>query len=160
MLCSSRFSPGLVAPLALAAAFLFAAPAAAVDGVVILADGDTPTGAAGAVTTLRTPFVNGLGHVGFIGIAGGDNFVWVNNAVVFTAATETNYTLTTGDTDGMGLSDAGGWVFGPHLDADDSVYTNGGVQVLELDAATGLTNTFFASLDSLNSFIGLINDTT
>jgi len=135
----------LAAPLALLGAFLASSPAdAQIPATVVVQEGDTPAGAPGPVTGLRFPFTNGLNQVGFTGVATSSQFVWVNDAIVWLDTDETNVTLSGGDTVAsygfMGLDDAGGWVYAPHVDGEDGLWTNGGLLLVRGDPAPGFTS--------------------
>ncbi|RLB46669.1 MAG: hypothetical protein DRI90_27125, partial [Deltaproteobacteria bacterium] len=92
--------------------------------------------------TLRSPFTNGLNQVGFIGIAGNVQFLWADTGIVWLDTDETNVTLSVGgvaSTMAMGFDDTGGWVYGPHVDGEDGLWTNNGLLLVRADPAPGFT---------------------
>jgi MYXO-CTERM domain-containing protein len=107
---------------------------------VVVKDGDTPAGAPGAVTSLDTPITNGLGQVGFVGVAAGVTFVWFNTGIVWLNTDATTHTLTNGSFDRMGVSDTGGFAYAPLADSLDSLWTHTGLMFLEGDPAPTMTS--------------------
>ncbi len=134
----------LAAPLALLGAFLAAPPAAAqLAATVVIQEGDTPAGAPGPVTGLRSPFTNGLNQVGFTGVATSTQFVWVNDAIVWLDVDETNLTLggsSLWSSMTMGFDDSGGWIYAPHVDGEDGLWTNNGLLLVHGDPAPGFAS--------------------
>lgn len=137
----------LLAPLAVAVGVLAATPAAAqVRANVIVRGGDTPAGAPGAVTEVFNPYLNGLDQIGFTGVAGGVQMVWVDSGITWLDTDDATDTLTLGDTDGMGFSDSGAFVYSPLVNGDPSIYSDQGALFVLGDAAPGVSNGVIQSL--------------
>lgn len=119
---------------------------ALVDVTVVLQDGDTPAGAASAVDTLNTPFVDGAGRVGFAGdIVSSDGFVWYDAGIAWKNSDAVGFTLS-GAESTMGISGTGGFIYSPSTDGNDSVWTDSGLLAVENtqapDQPVGTTSTF------------------
>lgn len=133
-----------------AAAAAIASPALAVVPVTLIqAEGATAPGSgANTVTTVNSPYVNGLGQVGFTGIlSDGDRFVWFNDGITFLASSVASPVLT-GAESTMGISDTGSFLYSPSIDGNDGVYRKDGFRLAEGDAAPGLPVGNFISFGS------------
>ncbi len=108
---------------------------AVVDAVVVVQEGETPTGAPGPVTSLNSPFTDGNGVVGFTGTAG-EAFVWYDTGILWLSGDGLPSLLTGGEST-MGVSDSGGFIYSPSVDGDDSVWTHNGLLLTETAAAPG-----------------------
>ena len=99
------------------------AQAAVVSAWIVLAEGD-PLGGS-TVSTLNSPFTDGVGRVGFVGsLADNQRFIWWDNGPVFFSGSIPGLT---GGEGTMGVSDAGGFIYSPNVDGNDAVVTHGGV---------------------------------
>jgi MYXO-CTERM domain-containing protein len=115
---------------------------------VVLQDGDTPAGAPGPVQALRNPTTNTLGQVGFTGVAGNVQFVWIDNGIVWLDTDETTMVLAFSDNNRMGISDAGGFAYGPSVDGDEAVWTDAGLFFRGGTPAPGITNGVILTIES------------
>ena len=99
------------------------AQAAVVKAWIVLAEGD-PLGGS-TVSTLNSPFTDGVGRVGFVGsLADNQRFIWWDTGPVFFSGSIPGLT---GGEGTMGVSDAGGFIYSPNVDGNDAVVTHGGV---------------------------------
>lgn len=111
---------------------------AVVEATLVVQDGASPPGASGVVSTLRTPFVNGNGAVGFTGdVDVDDDFVWFDAGVVWSNS-DALPTVLSGAEDTMGISNTGGFIYSPATDSEDSVWTHGGLLAVENVQAPGM----------------------
>ena len=108
---------------------------AIVGAELVTQEGQTPPGAVTPVSSLNTPFTNGLGDVGFTGSIG-ENFVWFGTGITWLNSDGLPDTLTGAETT-MGISDTGGFVYSPSVNGDDSVWTHNGLLQTENVAAPG-----------------------
>jgi len=134
----------LAAALGCALAVLVAAPAAAqpVPADLIAVDGQPPPGETDPVSTLNSPFTNGLGQVGFTGAVtpaggGSGNFVWYDAGVVWFNADALPGNTLTGAEGTMGVGDAGQFIYSPSVDGDDAVWTHNGLLLADGMQAPG-----------------------
>ena len=116
---------------------------------VVLQEGDTPTGGGGAmVDILNAPFTDGGGRVGFNGsLTSGERFIWYDSGITFLDSSVVGATLS-GAESTMGISDAGGFIYSPSVDGDDSVWSQNGLVLRENIQAPGFpagTNNTFNS---------------
>lgn len=123
------------------------APAQPLPLTVVLKEGDTPAGAPGVVTTVDTPTTNGLGQVGFVGVAGSVTFVWFNTGIVWLNSNATTHTLTAGSLDRMGVSNTGGFAYNPLANGLDAIWTHNGLLFIEGNPAPTMTNFPLATLE-------------
>ena len=114
---------------------------------VVLQVGDTPAGGGGEmVDILNPPFTDGGDRVGFNGaLTSGERFIWIDAGITFLDSSVVGATLT-GAEGTMGISDAGGFIYSPNVDGDDSVWSQGGLVLSENVQAPGFpagtSNTF------------------
>ncbi len=122
---------------------------AVVDATLVVQEGDTPAGVAGAVTTLNGPFTNGVGDPGLVGDAS-DNFVWSGTGVIW-ANPDGLPTVLTGGEATMGIGDAGAFIYSPSIDGEDGVWTQAGKLARKTEPAPGLPgfNSTFHSRPSM-----------
>jgi hypothetical protein len=100
-----------------------------------------PGGGGGTFTTFNTPFTNGLGQVGFTGnLSVGGPYVFHTNQVIWVNADGLPDHVLTGTEGTMGISDAGGFIYSPSTDGQDSVYTHNGLLLRGTDPAPGLVD--------------------
>jgi len=134
-------------PVAAAALAVSAAAIASGPSIDIVAFGGQipPGGDGSAITSLNAPFTNSLGQPGFTGVlASGDRFVWVDSGIVWLNADgPLAYSIElTGTEATMGISDAGGFIYSPNADGEDSVFTHQGLLKRGTDEAPGLPGLF------------------
>ncbi len=141
---SIRFATALLAGLAGAAASV-AGPVVSVD--LIAYEGMiTPSSNGLAISSLNSPFTNGLGQVGFTGQltdpAGGTiGFVWVNDDIKWTNTDGLPSVL--GGAEGtMGIGNLGEFIYSPSVDGEDAVWTDQGLLLRADDAAPGMPGMF------------------
>ncbi|MEK6700871.1 MAG: hypothetical protein AABZ53_01285 [Planctomycetota bacterium] len=108
-----------------------------------VAIGDVLPGTAGLTcSTLNDPYTNALGKVGFTGNSSGGNFVWYDDQVVWLNTDALDYTLT-GAEGTMGISNSGGFIYSPTVNATgDSVWTQAGLLLNEGDPIAALPGKF------------------
>lgn len=137
---SNRITMALIAGLAGAAASV-AGPVTSVD--LIAYEGMVAPGSGGlAISSLNTPFTNGLGQVGFTGQvdngAGGTvGFVWIDNEVKW-LNTDGLPDVLSGAEGTMGIGNNGEFIYSPSVNGNDAVWTHEGVLLQDGDAAPGL----------------------
>jgi hypothetical protein len=89
-----------------------------------------------AISTLNSPFTNGLGEVGFTGnLANEDRFVWFDDGVIWLNSDAPKGIVLTGTELTMGISDDGGFIYSPSVDGNDSVWTDAGLLLKRGDPA-------------------------
>jgi hypothetical protein len=112
----------------------------AIPVTVVVQDGDVPPGEADPVSSVNSPFTNGVGQVGFTGglttISGTDNFVWRDGGITWKNSDAVGFVLT-GAEGTMGVSDAGDFVYSPSTDGEDSVWTASGLLAVAETQAPG-----------------------
>jgi hypothetical protein len=112
---------------------------------MVIREGDTPSGAAGPITALNSPFTSGDGVVAFTGTAAGDGFVWIGTDIVWLNSDAVGVTLTGGEST-MGLGNSGQFIYSPSLNGEDAVWTHDGFLAVENTQApgfaTGTVSTF------------------
>ncbi|MHC4908387.1 MAG: hypothetical protein ACYTF9_01530 [Planctomycetota bacterium] len=112
---------------------------------LVAIEGDAMSGS--TVATLNAPFTNGNGQVSFVAaLADSTRTVWFDTGPLFNSAEALPDTLTGGEST-HGASDAGGFIYSPSFNGEDSVYTSSGLLVRGDDPAPGLDGLFvtFAS---------------
>ncbi len=108
---------------------------------LVVREGDLPPGGGGnPVTTLGSPFTDGVGNVGFTGAvdAGGssDAFVWVDSGIVWRNS-DALVNMLSGAESTMGVGDSGEFLYSPSVDGGDAVWSEGGLVLRGGDAAPG-----------------------
>ena len=106
-----------------------------VEAVLVVQEGDIPTGGLTPVSSLNSPFTNGNGKLGFTGSIG-ENFVWYDTDITWLNSDGLPDTLTGGEST-MGISDTGGFIYSPSVNGNDSVWTQNGLLLTEGVAAPG-----------------------
>ncbi len=91
------------------------------------------------VSTLNTPFTNGLGHVGFVAaFDDATRGIWQNNGWIFVSPAGV-----TGGEGTMGIGNAPGtFIYSPAVSGNDAVYTNGGSLLKGTDPIPALPGRF------------------
>jgi len=126
-------APGLAGAVLLVGS---AADAAVVPGQIILSTGDTPTGGP-PVSFVSDPFVNDGGQAGFLAqLADGDHILMVEGAIVWQGSNSMSPTLFATETE-MDSTAAGTFVYAPHADGLDALWTDAGVLAVAGDPAEG-----------------------
>lgn len=130
-----------------------AASAAQISAGLIALEGAPLPGSGGrVVNAINTPSINGLGQVGFsgnlvnAGTTSTTGFVYVNNQIALANDSVVSPVLTGAESQ-VGISNAGGFVYSPSVDGEDSVYTNLGTLLRGTSAAPGFPG-FFSSFNS------------
>lgn len=83
------------------------------------------------VSALNTPFTDGEGRVGFVGVLGdGQRFIWWDSGPVFFSDQALPEVLAGGEST-MGVSNMGGFIYSPSVDGNDAVYTHGGTLLMK-----------------------------
>jgi len=114
---------------------------AVVPASLIARAGQTPAGLAGPITVVNNPFTNGLGAVGFSGVAndgaaGTDNYIWSGSGVQFVDSSVVGTTLS-GAEGTMGIGDAGQFIYSPSANGNDAVWTQNGLLLAGTNPAPG-----------------------
>lgn len=117
---------------------------------IVQAEGFVGPGSGGdPITTVNAPFVNALNQVGFTGTitrpAGTDNFVWFDAGITWTNSMGAGLSGAEG---GMGIGNAGQFIYSPSAAGADAVVTNGGFVILADGMADPLIAGNFNSFDS------------
>jgi cysteine-rich repeat protein len=134
----SRRLRRLVAPGLAGAALLVGASASAaiVPGQVVLRVGDAPSGGP-LVTEIGDPFVNDGGQMGTVAaLDDGDHLVLVGGSVVWLGSDAMGPLLFVTEPE-MDSTAAGGFVYAPHVDMLDAVWSDAGLLAVAGDPAEG-----------------------